>query len=797
MNNTNIKLSIKDLIEYTMRAGDLSSGFVGASRAVVGTKAHQQVQKQLKQDFQESKAPDDVAELLIELPFNHTFEYQGFSISIEGRIDAVKEHEALPELYEIKSTYNELDSIMSESDSPHWAQAICYAYIYCTLYNKQKALVNLIYFQLDSEKTRVLSREYDFKALEVYFMRLLEKYIAWCSMSREWRLKRDSSIKELDFPFNEYRKGQREFVVAVYKTIREGKRLYIQAPTGTGKTISVLFPAIKALGEGHTEKLFYLTARTTHKQIALDTVKDMQKKGMALKCLVITAKEKICPKDQVICDPDYCEYAQGYYDRIDKAVMDIFKNEMVFDRGAIDEYSKRYLVCPFEYSLDISLWVDCIICDYNYVFDPRVYLKRFFADRKKGEHLLLVDEAHNMVDRARDMYSAELSKREILGLKKSLRLSGEKSPLMKLLNGINSAMLSYKKLCGQQKNYCQLEPFVELNGLVRDFAAIAEQWLPLNRASQSYEHMLDLYFKANMFIKISELYDEKYYTYVDIIDGDTVVKQFCVDPSYRLQEVLNRIKSGVFFSATLSPMSYYKELLGGYKEDYAMKLPYPFEKSNLQVYIAGNVSTKFKNRQYSFGIIAEYIYTCSSIRKGNYMVFFPSYKYMSEVYQVFSERYPEVRIVQQDGSMDEAQREDFIAGFLPGVEESYVAFTVLGSFFSEGIDLVGDRLLGAIIIGVGLPQLCLERDIIMQYFDKTKNSGYNYSYIFPGMNKVLQAAGRVIRSKADKGIIVLIDERYKQGTYKHLMPEEWNPNKQVNSTGELAHELESFWGVTN
>ncbi|MFZ5351602.1 MAG: ATP-dependent DNA helicase [Bacillota bacterium] len=786
MASKTIKISVRDLIENTMRSGSINSVFMCSNKAIQGIRAHQKLQKGFKDDL------PDGAELFTEYAFDHVLNYNGFDFHIDGRIDGIVRNLDMTIIKEIKSTNLALDEISVDSSHPHYAQAACYAYIYCAQNSIDSAVVQLIYYQLDRDETRVVEWECSFSMLEEYFFKLLNKLVSWLVLSREWTQCRDLTIKRLDFPFEQYRKGQRDFAVAVYKTIKEGKRIYIQAPTGTGKTISVLFPSIKAVGEGLAEKIFYLTARTTHKQIAVDTVKTMISRGLAFKCLVITAKEKICPKEKTICDADYCEYARGYYDRIEQAVRDVFINEDIIDKSVLCKYSEKHTVCPFELSLDISLWVDCIISDYNYVFDPRVYLKRFFAEKNKSEYIILVDEAHNLVERARDMYSAEVSKREILSLKKDLGSTGKKSSIVKLLGSINSELIKYRRLC-LDSGFCSMsEPPRELYPVLRELIVEAELWLSQNYYDSRYDSVLGLYFKINNFVKISELYDERYVTYVSNADRDTVLRLFCVDPSFLIREVITKQKSAVFFSATLSPIGYYRELLGGLEEDYIKRMSSPFDSENFGIYIRG-ISTKYKKRELTTGDVADCIYAAATSRNGNYLAFFPSYKYLRDVHSIFIVKYPEINTVIQNSSMDEAQREQFIESFKNQTVETYLGFAVLGGLFSEGIDLTGDRLLGAVVVGVGLPQICPERDIIMEYFNNHNNKGYEYSYVFPGINKVLQSAGRVIRSAQDKGFVVLIDERYQTDAYRKLFPGEWSGNVFINSAAELSSTLASFW----
>lgn len=791
-----IKISVRNLVEFVLRAGDLDMRFTGMSRALEGTLIHQKLQKSNKKIYAEENK-----EYMSEVFLSHAFEYKGFEFVLEGRADGiivekesinVEDEESIvvsAVIDEIKSTTRPLDIIEEDYNELHWAQAKCYAYIF----SLQKGLfdigVQLTYYQVDSEEIKYLVKQFKAEKLREYFYDLIEKYIIWADLTEKWTKTRDASIKKISFPFESYRKGQRELAVAVYRTITEEKKIFAQAPTGIGKTISTIFPAVKAMAEGRTSKIFYLTAKTITRQVAEEAFIMMRQRNLQFKTITLTAKDKICFNKGAGCNPEACEFARGHFDRVNAAIMDILENENDLPRDKVEAYARKYNICPFEFSLDLTLWVDCVICDYNYVFDPRVYLKRFFIDNG-GDYTFLIDEAHNLVDRAREMFSAELSKKTFLDLKKVMK---DKQPkISKALGKLNSFLLEMKKLCGDNKNYVQKNEPEGIYPLLRSFIKESEEWLTKNEKSDGHEELLQLYFDALAFIRISELYDERYITYVED-DGEVRIKLFCLDPSYLLKEAVKRGKSAIFFSATLAPINYFKEILGGSEEDYIMRLPSPFDRDNLCLLIADRISTKYKDREKSYDEIANYIKSVTDKKIGNYLVFFPSYKYMSEVHNRFFEKYPESEILLQGTAMSEEEREEFLSKFTPEGDKTLVGFAVLGGIFSEGIDLKGDRLVGAIIVGVGLPQICLERDIIRDYFQNKNKSGYEYSYMYPGMNKVLQAAGRVIRSDTDRGIVLLLDERFGSSVYQNIFPKEWFPNIRVKNNDEVAAELEGFW----
>jgi len=629
--------------------------------------------------------------------------------------------------------------------------------------------------------------------LTLFFNDLTKKYYKWAKFSNDWLVLRDSTIKSMEFPYEDYRRGQRKLAVAAYKTIVSGKKLFAQAPTGIGKTISTLFPAIKAMGEGHTSKLFYLTAKTITRSVAQDAFLLMASRGLKLKFVTITAKEKVCFSDEVACTPESCQYACGHFDRINAAIYDILTKESSLSRDIIELYARKHTVCPFEFTLDLTLWSDAVICDYNYVFDPSVYLKRFFQE-KQGDYVFLIDEAHNLVDRAREMFSAELYKKDFYEIVRAFK--GQKTKLSKYLNKINKHFIALRKECEDKNFVIKKEWDKDFYYLLRNFITNCEEYLLTHKGYAEYDALLELYFECIAYNRIYELYDDKFTTYIEKSYDNVRLKLFCLDPSYLLSEALKRGRAAIFFSATLLPMSYHKNILGGCEDDYTIYLSSPFQVDKRCLMVADKVSTRFKHREASYEEIARYIRSVINAKCGNYLIFFPSYQYMNCVYNIFGEQYPEIDIHLQEPSMTEEAREEFLGLFKENPESITLGFCVLGGIYSEGIDLKYDRLIGAIIVGVGLPQICLERDIIKSYYDTANNLGYEYAYMYPGMNKVLQAAGRVIRSESDTGVILLIDERFSYQSYQNLFPKEWFPHERVDLK-KIGKCLKSFWDSAN
>lgn len=783
-NQPEIKLSVRNLVEFMLRSGNIDSQFISNACALEGTRAHQKVQK----DNQDKDYTPEVS-----LKYNLT--YEGFSFRIEGRADGIIANAAGIIVDEIKSTNRPLEHIDADYSETHWAQAKCYAFIYAVQNELPEISVQLTYFQLDSSEIKQFLKVFSQSELTTFFYDLIDQYLVWASLASAWVAKRNAAIRTLAFPFECYRRGQRELAVAVYKTIAEQQKLFVQAPTGIGKTMSTLFPAIKSMAEGHTAKIFYLTAKTIVREVAEEAFAKMADQGLAFKSVTLTAKDKICFQDETICDPDHCQYARGHFDRVNAAILDILEQENRLTRPLIEDYADKHQVCPFEFSLDLTLWCDCVICDYNYVFDPRVYLKRFFTDNG-GDYTFLIDEAHNLVDRARSMFSAELYKKPFLELK---RVFKDNDPaIAKTLGKLNTHMIGLRKLADTNQHYLQPEAPKDFLPLLLKFINLAEAWLVKNEGNESHQQLLELYFNALTFMRTADFYDDRYLTYVENGNGDTKIKLFCLDPSHLLGEAIKRGRAAIFFSATLSPLNYFTEILGGDDDSYKISLPSPFDIKNRELLIADTISTTFRNRERTYPVIADQIKTVLAQQPGNYLVYFPSYKYMNAVFETFSTTYPEVVTIRQTPEMNEEDRELFLNQFRPApgaAPTGILGFAVLGGIFSEGVDLKHESLIGAIIVGVGLPQICFERDIIRDYFNKKNRAGYEYSYLYPGMNKVLQAAGRVIRTETDRGVIVLIDERFSSPSYRQLFPREWFPHRQIRNATELKKALQDFWAV--
>lgn len=799
-----IKISVRELVEFVLRAGDLVSSFAGVNRAVEGIRAHQKVRKSMEKKYnlenmEASEDKENEAEQILvnskylkEVKISYIITEEKFSLEINGRIDGVIEDGKDIIIHEIKSTTENLQFIEETYNLLHWAQAKLYAYIYGLQNNIDYIGVQLTYYHIDSKESKDFIKFFKLEELKDFFNELLIKYIEWAKVVNDWQEKRDASIKELQFPFKTYRKGQRDLAVAVYKTIKDGGKLFAQAPTGIGKTIATLFPSIKAMGEGLTEKIFYLTAKTITRTIAEKAFENMKASGLIFKTVTITAKEKICFKDEVNCDSEACEYAKGHFDRVNNAVCEIFQKEDSFTRESIEKYARKHNVCPFEFSLDLSNWSDSIICDYNYAFDPNVYLRRFFMEGG-GEYTLLIDEAHNLVDRAREMFSAEIYKKKVLDLRNTMKDINKE--IARSLSSINSHMIKLRKECDEKEEHFVLQKELpkEILSLLRSFVSSMEIYLAEEEGNEINKDLLSFYFDTLTFIRTAEGYDERYISYYERVGNDVKLKLYCLDPSFLLKQALNRGRAGIFFSATLTPLDYFVYILGGEINSLKLRLESPFPRENLCLLLEDKVSTKYRMRELTYEKVTDMISAVTGGKKGNYLVFFPSYQYMTEVAERYIGKNPQNKVIVQKSMMTEEEREEYLNQFSIQNDNSLVGFAVMGGIFGEGIDLVGDRLVGAIVVGVGLPQICLERDIIKEHFESTQNMGFEYAYVYPGMNKVLQAVGRVIRTEKDRGVVVLIDERFSTNTYKKLYPKEWLPVTRIQNLKAAEDIIENFW----
>lgn len=869
-----VRISVRNLVEFVLRYGDIDNRHQASPDNAMqeGSRIHRMIQRRMGAEYQ------------AEVPLKISFEEEGYLLTVEGRADGIIHHEDRVIIDEIKGVYRD-PARWKEPLPLHLAQAKCYACIYGLQQELQEIQVRMTYCHIPTEELRYFQLDYNISELEQWFGELMDSYRKWADYSWNWKKTRQASIRGLEFPFA-YRQGQKELVTNVYKTIYHKKKLFLEAPTGVGKTVSAIYPAVQSVGQGRGDRIFYLTAKTITRTVADDTFELLREKGLHFKSVILTAKEKICFMEETECNPDYCPYARGHYDRINDAIYDLLTSQESFSRERIEEYAEKHKVCPFEMCLDMSLFADAVICDYNYLFDPHVYLKRFFADSSGGDYIFLIDEAHNLLERGREMYSAVLIKEQFLELRRELKqtvlsetatggkkhsISGQmtlemtedmtdesesettdseatvpvglnhltyiqkksgrkggRSTLVRQgyadkmiyqLEKCNQEMLAMKRECEQccivQEIDSFVQPLMRLQAVMDDYLAEQEEEQPTVR-----ELLLDFYFEISHFLEIYELLDENYVKYTQLCDdGSFLLKLFCMNPAENLRQRMERGRSSILFSATFLPIQYYKKLLGGDAEDYEVYAQSVFNPEKRALFIAGDVTSKYTRRsEEEYFNIARYIEEIVRNRHGNYMVFCPSYAFLQTVYEKYVENFGgEGReCIIQSEYMREADRESFLARFQRSgkvdlkaetvmrasvsmeIEEEeeedsiLIGFCVLGGIFSEGIDLKNDDLIGAIIVGTGLPQVCFEREMLKDFFNEDGEDGFDYSYRYPGMNKVLQAAGRVIRTVEDVGIVALLDERFLQFSYKRMFPREWEHFATV-TVETVAKQVERFW----
>ena len=777
-----VRISVRNLVEFIMRSGDIDNRAGGAEKEAMqqGGRIHRKIQKSMGYDYH------------AEVVLKYEVPCQGFILSLEGRADGIIETSSGVVIDEIKGVFRELEKI-TEPVPVHQAQAMCYAYIWASQKKLDEIGVQMTYCNLDTEDIKRFQSVYTFQKLESWFLELIGRYEKWARYQIQWKKTRNASIKSVEFPFS-YRDGQKELVTSVYRTILRKKKLFIQAPTGVGKTMATVFPAVKAVGEELGEKIFYLTAKTITRTVAWQAFETLRQQALRMKVIVLTAKEKICLCEETNCNPEACPYAKGHYDRVNDAVYELMTTKDAITRELIEIQARKWMVCPFELSLGVSVWMDAVICDYNYVFDPNAHLRRFFGEGTRGEYLFLVDEAHNLVERGREMYSAQIYKEDFLKVKRLVRYEDEK--LTGRLEECNKQLLALKRECdGCQVHNSVSHVYLKLLSLMTEM----ERYLEECRNEEIRKEVLDLYFQVRMFVYVYERLDENYLIYSELEeDGRFKLRLFCVNPANCLQEYLDKGNSTIYFSATLLPIHYYKKLLSTSKEDYAIYAESPFDTGKRKLLLGTDVSTKYTRRgEEMYRRYAQYLIRIAQIKVGNYIAFFPSYRFMEEVYDAFvylQDEGREIDAVMQSQYMSEEAREIFLENFEEVREHSLMGFCVMGGIFSEGIDLAEDKLIGAVIVGTGLPQVCRERELLKNYFDGQGLRGFDYAYLYPGMNKVLQSAGRVIRTDEDRGVILLLDERFRDTRYQETFPREWK-EYSLCTVETVETVTEDFWRI--
>lgn len=771
------KVSVRELVAFVHNEESIDNRKQSNHTALEGSKIHRKLQQSMDENYQS------------EVSLKTVYQGKQFDIQLEGRCDGIWQKENQIIIDEIKTGEHTFEQLEDATLQLFMAQAKIYAYIYALQEKLEEVVVMVRYFCTQDEKIDEYQNQYSFDELNDYYQETMKEYEKWLIFLDKYRQNRQKKLQALQFPYNNYRKGQRELSVAVYRTLSQEKCLFMEAPTGTGKTLSTLFPALKAMGEYNQGRIFYLTAKTITRQVALDTMKLFEEQQSEIKTIEISAKEKICFMNECKCNPDYCPFAKNYYQKQKLAIWDLLNNGHFYSREQISEVAKKYECCPFELSLDLSLYSDVIVCDYNYLFDPQVYLKRFF-ELEETDSYFLVDEGHNLISRAREMYSKALSLQLIKDFKKLLPKHHRKHH--KILQQFIEYCEESRKLLKDRDYLFQKELPDKLIDLGYRWSEYFRDFL-LELKDEIPTWLQNLYFDLMSFLKISEYYDDHFSFLVELVNHELQFKIFCLDPAHFIKQKLDFGKGSVLFSATLSPVQYYQNLLVGHTDDLTFRQSSPFNQNQFQVLVADYLPMTYKYRSQVVDSLCELIKKATDIKAGNYFCFFPSFSYMEEVYQRYIQLYPEAEVLIQSRELKDVEKEAFLANFQAQNEQVVLGFCVLGGVFSEGIDLKKNRLIGSIIVSVGLPQISKEQEELKRYFDEKNQQGFYYIYQLPGFNKMMQAAGRVIRTEEDRGVILLIDQRFSRKDYMQLYPSHWSKGVVVQDLFSMLNQLKQFW----
>ena len=769
-----LTLSVHQLVDFLLRTGDIDNRIYNSATMQEGTLIHA---------FYQSRQGNNY---ISEYNLLEEFKVDDFRVVLEGRADGIIDLGSTAIIDEIKSTVVPLEEYFESQREWHLGQAKCYALMYAHEKNYSAVSIRLTYIHQVDKSQLIKTFDYLTSELEEEVGKLLKEYVEFFKILFDRKVKRNESAKDIQFPYGKFREGQKELAKYSYGIAQNGGILFAEAPTGIGKTISTLFPCVKSFANTENEKIFYLTAKNSGKEMAFNTANLLIENGLEASAIEILAKDKVCFCPGKACNPDECPFAKGYYTKIRDVVKDTIKNSKSLSTQDILEIARHNALCPFELSLDLSLYMDIIICDYNYFFDPIVYLKRFF-DSDASNMIVLVDEAHNLVERGRDMYSASFDSYRFKQVKRSLKHFDYKK--------YKTAQTRMSKFFNSFEDFPEgntpIELFTQtiLNAISNYLVACAD--VNKNHHSVVSDEFTEFYLDVNKFIKLLDFYDETFQLYVTKKDDDVKIQLFCIDPSEHLKRTMDQVKGKIFFSATLSPAEYYMDVIGRDTANPLLTLPSPFDKNNMKVLVAPKISVRYKNRQETVSVVADYIKEFVSHKVGNYFIYVPSYEYLEMLVSYLQS--DDFELIVQERDMSEEEKEQFLSCFVDKPEKTMLGVAVLGGAFSEGIDLVGERVIGVAIVGVGIPQICFERDLIRNYFENKANKGYEYAYASPGINKVMQALGRVIRSETDRGVALLIDDRYLTKQYNDIFRGIYSDYEVVTSKEDIKEQVENFW----
>lgn len=747
------RVAVRTLCEFTAKVGDLDLRFTPSPTAQEGVAGHRRVVGRRGSDYEAEVALDGV--------FG--------SLEVRGRADGYAPGRNC--LEEIKTHRGDLTTQPDNHRQLHWAQARVYGWLMCQQRNLATINLALVYLDVDSDQETRFECTASAAELEAYFHQLCGRFVQWAEQQSRRLALRNAGLQALSFPWPAFRKGQRELAETVYKAVSTGRCLMAQATTGIGKTLGTLFPLLKAMPRQPLDKILFLTAKTPGRGLALDALRQVMAADpeLALRSLELVARDKACEYPGTACHGDACPLAKGFYDRL-PAAREAAMRLPLLDKAQVRELALAHQVCPYYLAQELARWVDVLVADYNYYFDQSALLFGL-AQTDQWRLALAVDEAHNLVERARQMYSASLDQGQLQALRRE--------PPAGMASALQSLNREWNRLHKEQVAPYQAGnelPTAFLKALLRCVGLVQEL---MNRTPQAVDPaLLQFFFQALQFLRLSEVFDEHFLFDISKRNGAgrRSLSTLClrnVVPAPLLAPRFAAVRSAVLFSATLSPRHFYADLLGIPADTAWLEVESPFVAEQLQVRIVSEVSTRYQHRQASLAPIVELIASQFRDQPGNYLAFFSSFEYLQQVSALLAERYPGIEQWSQSSGMDEEQRQGFLDRF---VENGHgVGFAVLGGAFAEGVDLPGTRLIGAFIATLGLPQVNPVNEQLKQRMAALFSSGFDYTYLYPGVRKVIQAAGRVIRGTEDRGTVLLIDDRFAEARVQRMFPAWWAP----------------------
>lgn len=782
-------VSVHDVVDLLLRGGDIDDRIFNQSSIQEGSRIHLSYQR--KQD----------SSFISEYPLSISFSYDDFDIKVSGKADGITKGSSFYKIVEIKSTVDDIASFHKKNENWHLGQALFYAYIFSLTNALEEIDIQLLYISQKDEKIQSsFYYHYSYDELSSFVKDLMNRYHSFIAKIMMKKEERDISIQDIAFPFSELRAGQHEMMAKVDESFISKSKAYIQAPTGMGKTVAVLYPLIKQMRSDSLDKILYLTSKNSIKQIAMNTIETFTKQGGKIKALEITSKENICfNKEKGHCNSSECPFAKGYYDKLFESINEILDEDKPYTREYIEDRCIKKEMCPYSFEMDIASYMDILVLDYKYVFDINDPLQ-LLTNR---EHIsLAIDECHNLPDRVKDMYSIKLYPEEI----EHIIASSKGKTYTTLRNHLKKILIEIEEInnsTDEKSNNIAIPSISEkLYSLIEkssdDIKKIAKK-----EPEKVKDELLEFMFNLDDFNQLYDFsctYEEKspFIIYISRDENQKAVSLSIIniDPSSIIKEKTSSYDCSIFFSATLLPKDYYIDLLGGDETDIedALILPSPFLKENRRIYINTNLSLRYQDRDRTLFDVYCYIKSAISMKKGNYFIFCPSFYYLEALNSFFSQEDLDIDIFVQKKAMGESEKKNFLENFKYNNEKTTIALVVIGGIFSEGIDLVGDRLIGAIVISAGLPQICFERDVIKNYYeDKREGNGFLYAYTYPGINRILQAGGRVIRTSNDRGFILYIDSRFKNPLYRDIIRELYPDAINLISTSQLRASLKRFY----